>query len=371
MAATVAHRVDARDRDPLLEALRRRSASHWSPMAELSLIEALERSLRLRSDRVVRGPGDDAAVVRARPVAVTSLDTVVEDVHFRRATHSPADVGHAALASALSDLAAMGAEPGEAYVGLVCPESLSGEHALALVEAAEALAERTGVTIAGGDVASGPALVVTIAVTGWTDDAEALVGRDGARAGDLLGVTGALGGSGAGLRLLEGLEADLAAELWAALVYRHRRPEPRLEAGLALARAGASAMIDLSDGVATDARHLAERSGVAIAADLGALPLAEGVAEVAAAAGNDPTALAATAGEDFELMLTAPAARRAALERAAAGAGTSVTWIGGVSSGAGLDLRGRAAASAELRGFEHEAGGSGRERSSGDPRSWI
>ena len=165
-------------------------------MAELSLIEALERSLRTRGDRIVRGPGDDAAVVRARPVAVSSLDTVVEDVHFRRATHSPADVGHAALASALSDLAAMGAEAGEAYVGLVCPESLSGEQAIALVEAAEALAERTGVTIAGGDVASGPALVVTIAVTGWTDDAEALVGRDGARAGDLLGVTGALGGSG-------------------------------------------------------------------------------------------------------------------------------------------------------------------------------
>jgi thiamine-monophosphate kinase len=259
---------------------------------------------------------------------VTSLDTVVEDVHFRRATHSPADVGHAALASALSDLAAMGAEPGEAYVGLVCPESLSGEQAIALVEAAEALAERTG-------------------------------------------VTGALGGSGAGRRLLEGLEADLAAELEAALVYRHRRPEPRLEAGLALARAGASAMIDLSDGVATDARHLAERSGVAIAVDLGALPLAEGVAEVAAAAGDDPTALAATAGEDFELMLTAPAARRAALERAAAGAGTTLTWIGGVSSGGGLELRGRAAASAELRGFEHGAGGSGRERSSGDSRSRI
>ena len=326
------------------------------PVAELSLIESFARLLRSRGDRVVRGPGDDAAVVRARPFAVTSLDTMVEGVHFRRATHSPADVGHGALASALSDLAAMGAEPGEAYVGLVRPDALSDEQALALVEAAEALAERTGVTIAGGDVSSGPALAVTVAVTGWSDDARALVGRDGARPGDLLGVTGELGGSGAGLRLLEGVDVDLSPELRSTLLDRHRRPAARLKAGLALARAGAGAMIDLSDGIATDARHLAERSGVAIAVELESLPLAEGVAEVAAAAGEDPAAFAAGAGEDFELLVSAPPQRRAALERAAAEAGTTLAWIGEVGRGDGLELRGRTAASDELRGFEHGAG---------------
>ena len=325
-------------------------------MAELSLIESFARLLRARGDRVVRGPGDDAAVVRARPFAVTSLDTVVEGVHFRRATHSFADIGHAALASALSDLAAMGAEPGEAYVGLVRPDDVSDEDARVLVEAAEALAERTGVTIAGGDVSGGPALAVTVAVTGWADDAQVLVGRDGARAGELLGVTGELGGSGAGLRLLGGLEADLAPELRSALLHRHRRPQPRLEAGLELARAGAGAMIDLSDGIATDARHLAVRSGVAVVVELDALPLAEGVAEVAGAAGEDAAAFAAGAGEDFELLLSAPAQRRGALERAAAEAGTTLTWIGEVGPGRGLELRGRTAAAGELRGYEHGAG---------------
>ncbi len=325
-------------------------------MAELSLIESFARLLGSRGDRVVRGPGDDAAVVRARPFAVTSLDVVVEDVHFRRATHSLADVGHGALASALSDLAAMGADPGEAYVGLVRPDDLSDEEARVLVEAAEALADRSGVTIAGGDVSSGPALAVTVAVTGWSDDAQALVGRDGARAGDLLGVTGELGGSGAGLRLLDGLEVDLSPELRSALAHRHRRPEPRLEAGRGLARAGASAMIDLSDGLATDARHLAERSGVAVAVELEALPLAGGVAEVAAAAGEDAAAFAAGAGEDFELLVSAPPQRRAALERAAAESATHLTWIGEVGPGRGLELRGHTAAAGELRGFEHGAG---------------
>ena len=301
----------------------------------------------------MRGPGDDAAVVRARPFAVTSLDAVVEGMHFRRATHSLADVGHGALASALSDLAAMGAEPGEAYVGLVRPDDLSDEEARVLVEAAEALAERTGVTIAGGDVSSGPVLAVTVAVTGWADDARDLVGRDGARVGDLLWVTGELGGSGAGLRLLDGLEVDLSPESRSVLVRRHRRPEPRLEAGRALARAGAGALIDLSDGIATDARHLAERSGVAVAVDLEALPLAGGVAEVAAAAGEDAAAFAASAGEDFELLLSAPAQRRLALERAAAEAGTRLTWIGEVGPGLGLELRGRTGTTGDLRGFEH------------------
>ena len=112
-------------------------------MAELDLIEAIQSVLGAPSERVVRWVGDDAAVVRARPLAVTSIDTLAEQVHFRLDTHSPADVGHKALGAALSDLAAMGAEAGEAYVSLALPETMGQDRALELVQGMAALAAET------------------------------------------------------------------------------------------------------------------------------------------------------------------------------------------------------------------------------------
>jgi thiamine-monophosphate kinase len=320
-------------------------------VGELRLIEAIRATLGAPGERVVRWSGDDAAVVRARPFAVTSIDTVADGVHFDLTTHSPADVGHKALATALSDLAAMGADPGEAYVSLALPEGFDEAAALEIAHGIAALAAATGTTVAGGDVIAAGSLVIAISVTGWADAEERLVAREGAAPGEVIGVTGALGASSAGLLALHERPAGLEPAIAAALAARHRRPAPRLSAGHALATAGATAMIDLSDGLATDARHLARASGVRLEVDTGTLPIAPGVAELANATNRDARTLAVAGGEDYELLFTIPADR---WETAASAAGIPLTRLGRVLEGDGLAFTGPDAADLDpLRGYEH------------------
>ncbi len=279
---------------------------------------------------------------------------MVQDVHFRLndGWATPAEVGWRALAGALSDLAAMGADPGEAYIVLGIPPRFTQARALELVRSASELAARTQTIIAGGDVVGAPVLTVSVTAVGWAERAEQLVGRDGAVPGDLVGVTGSLGGAGAALAVLE-KRASRSAAAEPALA-RARQPWPRLAEGRALAAAGVHAMIDLSDGLATDAAHIGRASEVSLRIDLASLPLAPGVAEVCAELGEQPATMAAASGEDYELCFCAAPAERARVERAAHEAGASLTWVGEVLEGApGATLRGERGEDLRIEGYEH------------------
>lgn len=328
-------------------------------MGEFELLAKLRERLPQDGPRVKLGSGDDAAVTVPGGATATSVDAIVEGVHFRRGEAELRLVGRKALAAALSDLAAMGAEAGEAYVVLGAPPDFGESDFLELLDGLLELADESGVTLAGGDVTRAPALTLAVTVVGHASSPEHLVPRAGAQPGDLLVLTGEIGAAAAGRLLLDdpSLAESIPASTAERLRARQLDPRPRLRSGHALAAAGARAMIDLSDGLGADAAHLAEQSGVALRIEAASLPLAKGVAEVAAAAGREPLELAASGGEDYELLAALPPDRLGDASIAIGEAAeTTLAPIGDVEAGAGVEIRLPGGKRLETRGYDHLAG---------------
>jgi thiamine-monophosphate kinase len=322
-------------------------------VSELELLDRIARTSVRRAGTLL-GVGDDAAVLEGAPAIVVTTDLLVEDVHFRRAHASLHDIGHKAIAASLSDLAAMGATPRALFVGLASPpDALDAADHDELRAGMDALAAAHDATIAGGDLTRGPAIVLAVTAVGTLADPAEAVTRSGARPGDVIAVTGPLGGAAAG-RALAGdpaLERGIpeARDLRAA----DARPEPRVGAGRRLAEAGAHAMLDCSDGLLLDTARLARASRADVVVDLDAVPLAPGLARVAAALGREPDLMASTGGEDYELIVALDAD---GLARARA-AGVPLHVVGAVSSGDGaLRLRrdGRPVDPPRALGWEHD-----------------
>jgi len=290
------------------------------------------------------GLGDDCGFFReGEEFIALSTDVSVEGVHFRRKWLSPKEVGWRAAAAALSNLAAEGAEP----IGLLCavtlPAAAAEPELLQLMAGVGEAARAVGSIVLGGDLSTGPAWSVAVTVIGRT---RAPVTRGGAEPGDGLWVTGSLGGARAALEawLLGGEPLPGARN-------RFAHPEPRIAAGRWLARHGARAMIDLSDGLSGDAWHLAAASQVAVEIDLDLIPLAPESNEEAARLGVTPQQFAAEGGEDYELLVALPA-RFAAGDAFARECGIPLTRIGSSVPGSGVVFR-LAGRPLELRGFNH------------------
>ncbi len=295
---------------------------------------------------VAVGIGDDAAVLRVPEGCdlVAAVDTIVESRHFQ-AGSDPRSIGHRALAVNLSDMAAMGALPAWATLALTLPSADPGwleGFAAGLM----ALARRHGVALVGGDTTRGP-LAVSIQIMGFVPRGQALL-RSGARAGDLLAVTGTLGDAGAGLALVQTGDAAPAE-----LRHRFEYPTPRVEFGIA-ARGVATAAMDLSDGIAGDLPKFAAASGVAAHVDVERLPLSAALESHATAAQALDWAL--SAGDDYELMLAVPKARLRQLADAAAELGTRCTVIGEFRAGSGVTWSSKGRKFTPARGgFDHFA----------------
>jgi thiamine-monophosphate kinase len=329
--------------------------------SEVELVRAIRRVLSGSAPGVVVGVGDDAAVVEPGMYqGVLTTDLLIEGVHFELGSTAPHDLGHKAVTVNVSDVAAMGAVPryGLASVGL--PGSVESSWVMELYGGMREAADEYAMALVGGDTSGSDRAIVAMTVYGQVNAGKAVT-RSGARPGDVLVVTGSLGGSAGGLRIARAspeAQKDLLSTDWGRdLMSRHERPVARVGEGQTLAGAGATAMIDLSDGLALDLARVCEDSEVGARVQVPDLPLAPGLVDLAEATGDEPFDLALHGGEDYELLAALPpdsvdGARRDLMDRYH----TRLTTIGEITEGPGVvAVRGDRESPLEAKGWDHFA----------------
>lgn len=328
-------------------------------LGEEALLERMRDLFEVPASSVAVGIGDDAAVIEPPTLQlqeVWTTDLMVEGVHFQTAWQTARELGRKSLAVNLSDIASMGASPRFALVSLACHPQTRVDFISGICEGIKELAIETGVVIIGGDTsASGEGLIISITVGGVVPGGEATL-RNGARTGDRICVTGYIGCAAAGLRVVEAG----ASEAWPELRRAFVSPTARITAGTAAREAGATAMTDLSDGLASDLRHICDQSQVGAVVACEDLLIHPELRQACAGNNWDLEDLVLTGGEDYELLFTLPPGRHdefcQAIEEAA---GVPVTEIGEiVSRAAGLHIKGTDGSSRHFpaHGYEHFAG---------------
>ncbi|MEW6573581.1 MAG: thiamine-phosphate kinase [Bacillota bacterium] len=299
-------------------------------LGEFGLIARLTAGLSYGSE-VVKGVGDDAAVLDYgdRWVLFTT-DAMIEEVHFRLSQVTPQDVGFKALAVNISDIAAMGGRPQYAVVAAGLPDYFSAEEASALYEGLREAADEFGVSLVGGDTTNTPVLFISVALLG--ESAPGCVRyRNGAQVGDIICTTGPLGGGAAGLFLLDNEGVSCPEPLRNFLLRKYKRPEPRVEAGLILSSIPAvHALIDVSDGLASEVHHIGAESGCGCRLFRAAVPVEPAAELVGRRAGVDPVDWALFGGDDYELVFTVAPEAMGEVSEALLSAGASCRPVGQV-----------------------------------------